>query len=93
MQTFLKDCCVIEPEARIFNEDLYKAYKQYCRENGLEEFSKTKLHEMLSSVPGVTMKRVRIGSENLRGHVGVKLKEEASTTETVPDHKLKENPN
>ena len=74
LQSFLKDDCVIEPGARIFNTDLCRAYTQYCLKNGLEEFSKAMLYEMLSGVPGVTMKRVRIGPENRWGHAGVRLR-------------------
>lgn len=93
LQAFLEDRCVIEPEARIFNVDLFKAYKQFCQENGLEEFSQAELKIMLSGVPGVTMKRVRIGSENRRGLVGVRLKEDAPPTEFVSVHQLEEDQN
>lgn len=75
LQAFLKDCCVIEPEARIFNADLCRAYTQYCLKNGLEAFPRAKLYEMLSGVPGVTMKRIRIGAENRWGHTGVRMKD------------------
>lgn len=74
LQSFLKDCCEIEPKARVFNTDLCQTYAQYCLENGLEEFPKAMLYEMLSGVPGVTMKRVRIGAENRWGHAGIRLR-------------------
>jgi putative DNA primase/helicase len=76
LQAFLKDCCVVEAEARIFNADLYQAYVRYCQKNGLEEFSREKLYEMLSGVPGVTMKRIRIGNENRWGHVGIGIRDQ-----------------
>lgn len=74
LQSFLKDCCEIEPEARVFNTDLCQTYAQYCLENGLEELPKAMLYEMLSGVPGVTMKRIRIGAENRWGHAGIRLR-------------------
>lgn len=83
LQAFLKDRCVIEPEAQIFNVDLYKAYKQYCQENGFEAFSRAKLYELLSGISGVTMKRIRKDSENRWAHIGIRLKEEASTAGTT----------
>ena len=76
LQAFLKDCCVVEAEARIFNVDLYQAYVRYCQKNGLEEFSREKLYEMLSGVPGVTMKRIRIRTENRWGHVGIGIRDQ-----------------
>lgn len=77
LQMFRHDCCEVRPEARVHNADLLAVYKLYCKKNGLEEFSKQKLYDMLSGIPGVHMKRVRIDGNSLQGHVGITLNEQA----------------
>lgn len=72
---FLDECCVVEPSARVFNTDLYDAYLAYCKRNGLEATSKKTFYDLLSGVPGVYAKRIRIGNENRQGHIGITLKE------------------
>ena len=83
LQTFIRDCCVLESEGRVHNVDLLEAYQRYCMLNGLEAYPKSRLYEMLSGIPGVSMRRVRIGSENRCGHVGIRLKEESADSGTM----------
>lgn len=71
---FLAECCDLDPAARAFNTDLYSAYAAYCKRNGLEAVSRQVLYDLLSGVPGVYAKRVRIGAENRQGHMGIALK-------------------
>lgn len=80
---FLAECCDLDPAARVFNTDLYDAYVTYCKRNGLEAVSKQVLYDLLSGVPGVYAKRVRIGTENRQGHVGIALKEGTHTCGTL----------
>nr|WP_326184697.1 phage/plasmid primase, P4 family [uncultured Oscillibacter sp.] len=74
VQTFVNECCELGPDLRVFNADLLEAYKEYCKVNGLVEFSKGRFYEMLDGRPGVYAKRVRIGNENRHGRVGIALK-------------------
>lgn len=71
---FLEECCVLSPDARIFNVELYAAFEAFCARNGLERLSRAKFYELLSGVPHVTAKRLRIGTENRQGHEGIALK-------------------
>lgn len=73
LQTFIRDCCIISPQARVHNSVLHAAYKKYCAENSLEEYSKQKLYDMLSGIPGVRMKRMRINGISLQDHEGIEL--------------------
>ena len=73
LQTFLRDCCIISPQYRVHNSVLVEAYKRYCKENSLEQYSKQKLYEMLSGIPGISMKRLRINGVSLQGHEGITL--------------------
>ena len=77
-QAFLKDRCQLSQDARVFNTELYAAYEKYCMINGLDKLSRQKFYDMLSGIPGVVMKRLRIGSENRCGHVGIQLREEGA---------------
>lgn len=83
IQGFIEDCCILDPGARAFNTELYQAFKTHCTQNGLECFSRTKFYDMLSGIPYVTAKRIRIGQENRQGHVGIALKKEIDNPGTL----------
>lgn len=93
VKTFLADCCVIEPKARIFNSDLYNAYEHYCRENGLEVLSQNDFSDMLVSILGIPSKKTRIGPRTRQGRIGIGLKEEALSAGIASNHQAKQNPN
>lgn len=71
---FLEECCELSPEGKVFNTELYAAFTSFCEHNGLECMRRTRFYEMLSGIPHVTAKRLRIGSENRQGHQGISLK-------------------
>ena len=75
---FIKERCILSPEARVFNTDLFAAFVDYCAQNGLEALSLSLFHDLLSGIPGVYAKRIRIGKENRQGHVGISLKKSES---------------
>lgn len=77
IQAFIDERCVLGPNERVFNVELYAAFEAFCKRNGLERLSRTKFYELLSGIPYVTGKRIRIGNENRQGHVGIALKKEA----------------
>lgn len=77
IQAFIAECCVLGPDERVFNVELYAAFEAFCKRNGLECLSRPKFYELLSGIPGITMKRTRIGTENRQGHMGIALKKEA----------------
>lgn len=72
---FLGECCTLSPKARVFNVDLFAAFVDYCARNGLEAISRSHFFDLLSGIPGVYAKCVRIGKENRQGHEGIALKE------------------
>ena len=74
LSDFLAECCTLSPEARVFNVDLFAAFVDYCARNGLEALSRSRFYDLLSGVPNVYAKRIRIGKENRQGHVGISLK-------------------
>ena len=71
---FLEECCILSPKARVFNVELFNAFLEYCEQNGLEALSRSQFYDLLSGVPGVYAKRIRIGKENRQGHVGIAIK-------------------
>lgn len=73
LQLFIADCCYFGPEARVHNAVLLSAYADYCEKNGLVQFGKCEFYEMLSGIPGVCAKRLRMNKENRQGHVGIGL--------------------
>ena len=74
LSDFLEECCTLSPDARVFNVDLFAAFVDYCARNGLEALSRSQFYDLLSGVPGVYAKRIRIGKENRQGHIGIGLK-------------------
>lgn len=84
---FIDDRCILCPGARIFNTDLYRAFEDFCAVNGLDCLSRAKFYELLSGIPGVVAKRLRIGDENRQGHEGITLKEmqPPGTSELPPE--------
>lgn len=71
---FLDECCILSADARVFNIDLFGAFTAYCVRNGLDVLSRPVFYDLLSGVPHVYAKRIRIGSDNRQGHVGIALK-------------------
>lgn len=71
---FLEERCILSPESRVFNTDLFGAFTAYCVQNGLDVLSRPVFYDLLSGVPHVYAKRIRIGSDNRQGHVGIALK-------------------
>lgn len=75
ISAFINECCVLDADARVFNVELYATFESFCKRNGLKVLPRTKFYELLSGLPHVTAKRLRIDSENRQGHVGIKLKD------------------
>lgn len=71
---FLEECCELSPEGKVFNTALYAAFTSFCEVNGLECMSRARFYEMLSGIPHVSARRLRIGNENRQGHQGISLK-------------------
>lgn len=76
LNAFLEECCDLAPNARCFNTELYAAFSAYCERNGLERLKRREFYDLLSGIPHVAAKRLRIGEENKQGHSGVMLKED-----------------
>ena len=71
---FLDECCILSADARVFNTDLFGAFTAYCERNGLDALSRPAFYDLLSGVPHVYAKRIRIGTDNRQGHIGIALK-------------------
>ncbi|MBD5160811.1 MAG: hypothetical protein HDT14_02075 [Oscillibacter sp.] len=73
--SFLDECCILSPKAKVFNTDLCAAFEQFCHRNGLEPMTRNRFYALLSGIPHVFAKRLRIGNENRQGHSGITLKD------------------
>ncbi len=73
IEGFLDECCDRDPGSFVPNVALYATYVDYCTKNGLDVFSRNKLYEALSAIPGVRGCRERVGGKNLHGHHGLKI--------------------
>ena len=77
---FIEDCCVLNPDARVYNTELYAAFEAYCARNGLGAISPKRFYDMLSGYPRVAATRFRMCGENRHGHLGIRLKTPAELT-------------
>ncbi len=74
-KAFWNDCCEQAENGSISNTELYSVYLRYCERNGLEAYSRQKLYELLSGIPGVQYKKIRQGTKTVWGHIGMRLRE------------------
>jgi putative DNA primase/helicase len=64
---FLAECCVLDPQAEVWTNDLWNAYKAWCANSGAKEQSQTKLGRylgvkgFLAENLGGRIKRIGIG--------------------------------
>lgn len=91
VRAFVEDCCVPDHQSKIFNRDILNAYTKYCRVNGLEVRPKQQLYDAVDAIPGVEARRLRIGPENCRGRIGIRILSANGTVEhekktTAPQH-------
>ena len=86
VRMFVDERCDQSPDARVFNVTLYAAFEDFCKKNGYDCPKKSKFYELLSGIPGVFARRIRIEHENRQGHIGIKLKgqENCGTLEQHP---------
>lgn len=76
MQAFLRDCCVISPDAYAFTADLHEAYNQFRTARNVPPIMDPSIFSrQLNRLCGewITPKRRRIGGQNLNGYEGIGL--------------------
>lgn len=86
IQAFIDESYVLGPNERVFNTELYAAFEAFCKRDEMERLSRTKFYELMSGIPHVTAKRIRIGTDNRQGHVGIALKKKRPTAELWNKH-------
>ena len=50
---FVEDCCVTEPSADSFRQELYDAYKAYCEDGNLKAVSQRRFNGDVAGMPGI----------------------------------------
>ena len=78
MQAFLRDCCVISPDAYAFTADLHEAYNQFRAARNVPPIMDPSIFSrQLNRLCGewITPKRRRIGGQNLNGYEGIGLRQ------------------
>ena len=69
---FIRECCVIHPHAEVWANDLWNAYKAWCANAGVKEYSQTKFGRYLTAnrwqADGTSgrIKRLGIGLRDIR---------------------------
>ena len=68
---FIRDCCVVEPNRKIFSKDLYDFYLKFVSDNGLNKHSVNEFGLQVRSIKGVINKKIRINEKSLQGYEGI----------------------
>ena len=68
---FIRDCCVIESNRKIFSKDLYDFYLKFVSDNGLNKHSVNEFGLQVRSIKGVINKKIRINEKSLQGYEGI----------------------
>jgi len=71
---FVRDRCVVEPGQRIWVDDLYQAWREWCEKNGRNIVTTRQVfgRDLLAVAPGVVCRRNRVAG---RYYEGISLKE------------------
>lgn len=70
---FIADKCEEDPEAYAVKDEVYNAFKSYCRGNGYPVFSEKKFTELLKKQTSVADYRPTVEGERKRAWQGIKL--------------------
>ena len=68
---FIRDCCAIESNRKIFSKDLYDFYLKFVNDNGLNKHSIHDFGLQVRSIKGVINKKIRINEKSLQGYEGI----------------------
>jgi len=71
---FVRDCCIVAPGHRVWVDDLYRAWKQWCEQDGRTITSHKHIfgRDLAAAVPGVIRRR---GAGDVPFYEGIDLKE------------------
>jgi len=70
----VRDCCIVAPGHRVWVDDLYRAWKQWCEQDGRTITSHKHIfgRDLAAAVPGVIRRR---GAGDVPFYEGIDLKE------------------
>ena len=64
--SFVKECCVCEPEAVVGSSVLFNAYKKYCEDSGMMPYAQNKfIQQVQSACPGVRREIDKLGQRRV----------------------------
>jgi putative DNA primase/helicase len=74
--TFLKDCCILDPDASVSSAAIYEAWRSWCREHGRETVGEEHSlgRDLHAVIPGLTKSRRRVGVSRYVYYNGVRLR-------------------
>ena len=76
IQEFILEKCIVDTYKKIHTKDLYNKYIQFCNENCIQPYSEAKFGDYIEANEGIKRSRFRLNGINLRGFLGIGLKEE-----------------
>lgn len=72
---FINERCKLCKDVRVHTKTLYDSYLKFCEANCIAAYTSNKFSEYIAAIDGVTRSRFRLNTENLRGFIGIAIKE------------------
>jgi putative DNA primase/helicase len=84
---FVRDLCEVGPAFAVDKNELWKAWKEWCTDEGRERPGTKAVfaRDLRATVPGLVSVRPRDGEARSRGFQGIKLAQQWETPRTTPD--------
>lgn len=74
LQEFVEERCILGEDYKVHSRNIYDEYIKFCEDNCLQPYNTKKFTAFLKGVPGLEYSRFRIGDDNRRGYLGIKIK-------------------
>lgn len=76
--TFVRECCLTDPEGKLYKDEFFAGFRLWCEEEGIScKLSKLDVCKLASQVDGVSARKIRKGGgKSLAGLVGIKFRDE-----------------
>jgi len=87
---FVRDCCVVNPALEVARDELYRAWRRWCDDQGRDKPGTAAVfgRDLRAAVPGLGDRRLRDGQQRHRHYQGIDLAGHHAPTQThnAPDH-------
>jgi P4 family phage/plasmid primase-like protien len=88
VSAFIADCIQEEPESRCIKDELYNAFKSYCKQNGYPVYSERKFVDGLKREVSISECRPSVNGQQKRAWQGIRLLPSTSCSNSQDSHDI-----